>query len=99
MRLTASLLVGIFCASVIASSARAELMPDEALQKDYDNCMGGKTAEEEPEHAQYCDCVRDGMRKWSVDDYGAVATEAKTSQATPDKIADLAKGCISQILH
>lgn len=84
-----------------SSSARAEAIPEYALDKDYQNCMGGDTAEKEPERAQYCNCIRDSMRSWDLDTYGAVAMEQSKSsnaQKTPQKIEDLARACIAKVL-
>jgi len=83
----------------IVASAHAEMMTDTLLQKDYDNCMGGSTADKDPQRAQYCACVREGMKKWTTDEYGAAATEAQQSKVTPDQIANLAKTCIAEVLH
>jgi hypothetical protein len=81
---------------LFAAAAHAEQMPDNLLQKDYDNCMGG---EKDPQREQYCECVRNGMRSWTVDEYGNVATEAKNSSATPAAVEALAKSCLAQIFH
>lgn len=97
MKKSLRLLAFGFCC--MAGVAHAELMPDEYLQKDYDNCMGGQTAHTDPQRGQYCECVRNGMRQWTVDEYGAIATEAKDTKGTPDQVAALAKTCISQALH
>jgi len=88
------LLVFGFCA--LANAAHAEAIPEPYLQKEYDSCMGG---DKDPQRAQYCECVRNGMRSWTVDQYGAVATEAKEGKGTPDQVAALAKTCIAQVLH
>jgi hypothetical protein len=82
----------------------AKAMPDEYLQKDYENCMGGQSEQQVPDRAQYCVCVRDGLRQWTIDDYGAIATEAQQKQGqanapVPVQVAALAKSCIDKILH
>ena len=82
------------------SALHAEAVPDYALQKDYDNCMGEDTAQTSAERASYCGCVRTKMQSWDLDTYGEVATEqskdptntAKVSQ----KIGELAKECLAQ---
>jgi hypothetical protein len=85
----------------LSTSARAEPIPDYALDKDFQNCMGNESPQKDPERAQYCNCVRDGMRNWDLDTYGAVASEqakASNAQQVPQKIEDLAKACIAKVL-
>lgn len=79
--------------------AQSEMMRDEDLQKDFDNCMGGEKAADQPERAHFCTCVRDGMKYWTVDDYGNQAMEAKETQKAPEKLAELSKRCLSESLH
>ncbi len=73
---------------------------DEMLQKTYQSCIGNDT---DPNREAYCACVRDGMRHWSMDDFGEVAGQMAASpdatKTPPDKIAALAKECISKVLR
>ncbi len=83
------------------ASAQAEPIPEYALDKDYQNCMGGESAQKDPERSAYCNCIRDSMRGWSLDEYGALATQeskAANAQQTPQKLEDLAKTCIAKVL-
>ena len=81
-------------------TVRAEAVPAEALDKDYEACLGGEAAAQDPQRAEYCGCVRDGMRGWDTDTYAAVAQQAQTATAAapPQALADLAKGCIAKVL-
>ena len=100
MRGFSALILILIGFTFVASVARAEPIPEYALQKDYQNCMGEDTPQTNPEHANYCGCVINKMRSWDLETYGEVATEqakdptntAKISQ----KIGDLAKECIAQ---
>lgn len=86
---------------VATASAHAEAIPQYALDKDYETCMGGSNPQQDPERAAYCNCVRDGMKSWDLDTYGAIASEqakAANAQQIPQKIAELAKGCIAKVL-
>jgi hypothetical protein len=94
-----------FLGCVMAAPALADdtPMPDEYLQKDYENCMGGETPQSSPERAQYCQCIRDGMRHWTVDQYGSAATQLAQSQgkggSEPSSVLGLAKSCMQKALH
>ena len=88
---------------LILATARpcyAEAVPDYALDKDYENCMGGETAAANPERNKFCGCARDEMRQWSLDQYGAAASEqAKNSNDTSkviDVVGEIAKVCMKR---
>jgi len=84
------------------ASAHAEAIPQYALDKDYETCMGGSNQHQDPDRASYCTCVRDGMKSWDLDTYGALASQqakAANAQQIPQKIADLAKECIAKVLR
>lgn len=84
---------------LITTAAQAETVPEYALDRDYTSCMGGETAQKDPQRNEYCNCVRDGMRSWDLETYSSVAMEQSKSQNQPTaKIEELAKGCISKIL-
>lgn len=88
--------------TLAAATAHAEAIPEYALEKDFQNCMGGESPQKDPQRAEYCNCVRDGMRSWSLDEYGAIATQESknggSAQNAPAKLTDLAKACISKVL-
>ena len=86
-----------------AFPAFAEAIPgyDAILQKDYNECMNGSTAQQDPQRNMYCNCVRDNMRTWTLDANGDVIIEGtKASNATEvqDKVQVIAKACIAKIL-
>ncbi|MFY9287870.1 MAG: hypothetical protein WAO98_05155 [Alphaproteobacteria bacterium] len=86
---------------LLSSSVNAEPVPDYVLDRDYLSCMGGESAQSDPQRDQYCQCTRDAMRSWDLDTYGAVATEqskAASKEQVPTKIGDIAKACIEKIL-
>ncbi len=91
--------LGLFCVlMMIAAPAYAEL-PEEALNKDYQACMGG---DNDPERAEYCGCIRDQMRGWDLATYQALATQeagAASGAPIPEKISDLAKTCMAKVLR
>ena len=91
--------LGVLAVLLLAGAARAAI-PDYALDRDYKNCVGD---DNDPQRAAYCNCVRDGMRGWSENDYAQIASEqaanANTPGAIPSQIADLAKACIEKVLH
>jgi hypothetical protein len=84
------------------ATAQAEPVPEYALDKDFQNCMGGEAPQKDPQRAEYCNCIRDSMKGWSLDEYGAVATEESkaggSTQNVPQKIAELAKSCIAKVM-
>jgi hypothetical protein len=83
------------------AAAQAEPVPEYALDKDFMSCMGGSTVQQDPQRGQYCNCVRDSMRGWDLDTYGAIATQESKStnaQQVPAKIQEIAQACISKIL-
>jgi hypothetical protein len=84
----------------ITIDARAEPVPEFALDKDFQNCMGGETPQQDAQRAQYCNCIRDSMKGWSLDEYGSVAEQSKTvsTQQAPKPLMDIAQACISKVL-
>ncbi len=91
----------LFLLLIFTASAHAEPIPEFALDKDFENCMGGETAQKNPQRAAYCNCVKNEMRNWDLETYGALATEqskAGNAQQIPKKIDDLAQGCIAKVL-
>jgi len=85
----------------LSSPAFADPVPKEALDQDFSACMGGETEQKDPQRAEYCNCVRDGMKRWDTQSYANVAQQAAqnpTTENAPAKITELAKTCISKIL-
>jgi hypothetical protein len=83
-----------------ATAAHAEPIPEYVLDHDYVTCMGGENPAKDPQRANYCACVRDSMRSWSLETYGAVAeaqSKAQNAQQVPSQIATLAKFCMQKI--
>jgi hypothetical protein len=95
-----SILLGCFLTVFLALPARAEL-PDYVLDREYQGCVGN---DKDAKHAAYCDCVREGMRGWSEDDYVAasmqtLAASPGSKAQTPNILQDLAKSCIAKVLQ
>lgn len=93
----------VICLAMVigVSAAQAEPIPDYVLEKDYTSCMGGETPQQDPARQQYCLCIRDSMKNWTLDEYGQVATEgAKAHEAgqEPAQLQDIAKQCIAKAL-
>ena len=90
----ADLLTGSLLLILSVASAHAAL-PDEVLDKDYQNCMG-ETDDER--RAVYCGCVRN----WDLDAYAAMATNisnAGNNAPLPDELSALAQSCLAQALQ
>ena len=85
----------------VALPARAAALPDEVLNRDYQNCMG---SDKNPKRVVYCNCVRDGMRTWSDTAYieammqVLAAASGTKAQASKD-LDDLTKQCLAQAFH
>lgn len=100
--MTKALKVSGLAIMLLALPAHAEPIPQYVLDHDYVSCMGGATPQKDPERAEYCACVRDGMKSWDLDTYGNVAMaqqKASNAQQVPEKIEELAQSCIQKILH
>jgi hypothetical protein len=94
------LVLGGLLLVALTPSARAE-MPDYVLDHEYKNCVGG---DEDPSRAAYCACVRDGMKHWDDSAYEELAMQMAAASTNPNapppaKIEELAKQCISQVMH
>ncbi len=92
----------LFLYSSIVSSSYAQYVPTEALDRDYEACMGGKTQETDPERHVFCDCVRQGTQNWSGDEYVATAQQAMNAndqQQMPDNLQKIASSCLAKALH
>lgn len=74
----------------------AEPIPDYALNKDYENCLGDQPNDHERQ--AYCHCVREGMRGWDLDTYGDIAMQQIKTGKAPAQIEMLAKGCVDKVL-
>ena len=87
---------------VLASAAFADPIPAYVLDKDFTSCMGGENPEQDTQRRDYCLCVRDSMRNWSLEEYAQVATgesKAKTAAQEPVQLQLIAKACIAKIVH
>jgi hypothetical protein len=88
---------GIFFAHPVL----AEPIPDYVLDKDFISCMGGENPEQNIQRRDYCVCVRNGMKAWSMEQYGQMAlAESKgiTSAAQePPLLQQLAQACIAKV--
>lgn len=82
--------------AALPSAVRAEPIPDYALDKDYENCLGDQPNDHE--RKAYCACVRDGMRSWDLESYGGMAMEQIKTGKPSAQIETLAKGCIEKVL-
>jgi hypothetical protein len=102
-RNVAAVSLGLMLAMVATFAAvSASPVPEYALDKDFQNCMGGETVLQSPQRAQYCNCMRQGMKNWDLDTYGNVALEqskARDAQQVPAQIAEMARGCLANALH
>jgi hypothetical protein len=84
---------------MVGTAHAQEALPQGALDKDYQNCMGGENEHSDPQRAQYCHCVMDEVKKWDTQTYGSVATEqSKSPQAPAAQLENIAKACIDKIL-
>ncbi len=84
---------------MLSAPAAHAALPDEVLDKDYQNCMGGT---EDQHRAVYCGCIRNAMQSWDLDAYGAMATNisnAGNNAKLPDELSSLAQSCLAQALQ
>lgn len=85
-----------------APKAQAEAIPSEVLDRDYKACLGGQTAETDPDRTAYCVCIRDGMGRWDLETYAGIAMEqskARNAQQVAPQIDQLARTCIEKVLR
>ena len=54
--------------------------------------------QQDSQRAQYCSCVRNGMRGWDEQTYEQIIAEQAKSQQTPAQLDALAKSCIDKVL-
>lgn len=91
----------IILQAAFISLAHAEQVPAYALEKDFENCMGHENPQKNPERAEYCDCVRNSMKDWSMEAYGQLAMEgakAKNASEEPAQLQEIAKACVTKVL-
>jgi len=95
--------LAIFLGALLSvTTALAEPIPDYVLDKDFISCMGGENPEQDPQRREYCLCVRDSMKSWTLEEYGQTAeeeTKAHTAAQEPGRLQDIAKACIAKVLH
>jgi hypothetical protein len=84
---------------LLSGAALAEPIPEYALAKDYENCMGGLTPQQDVQRAQYCSCMRNGMRKWDANAYVEMLIEQARTQEISPAIDALAKECVAKVLR
>ncbi len=65
----------LFGAIVNISVAYADPVPEYALDKDFTSCMGGEDPAKDPPRRDYCNCIRDSMKGWTMEEYGQMAME------------------------
>jgi hypothetical protein len=93
---SAAIVFGMFMASY---AAHADPVPDYVLQKDYENCMGGQTSQQDVQRAQYCSCMRNSMRSWDEEAYANLLLEQAKTQVISPVIEALAKNCMEKVIH
>ena len=90
----------VFGLALLASGvALAEPIPEYALQKDYENCLGGIPPQQDPQRAQYCACMRSGMRGWSADAYAQMLIDQSKTQTIAPEVDALARTCVEKVFH
>lgn len=95
----------IFALALLVAGAgiapvQAEPVPGHVLDRDYLSCMGGQNSKQDPVRSTYCNCVRDGMRGWSLEEYGEIAQQqqkAYSAEQVPAKIKDIAEACVKKM--
>jgi len=90
--------------STLSTGIVAQPVPEIALQKDYQECMGGATAQQNGLRDQYCHCVHDQLKKMNLDTYTQMATQAQKVQQSggdpndlPHQIQQIAHYCMQQV--
>lgn len=84
-----------------ALPAYAQGVTQVELDADYKSCMGGESQAQDPQRAQYCTCIKNGVSGWSAEQYNAVSSEVQATgqKAPPAALTTLAQSCIAQVLH
>lgn len=101
LRIAVTILL-VMCFEASGVPVFAESVPQEALDKDYEACMGGQTEQEAPDRSEYCNCVRTGMQHWDADIYSNAVTEqaqAGMARVASSKVEELANTCLAKALH
>jgi len=86
---------------LVTVAVRAAPVPQEALDKDFTACMGGEDPDKDTQRRDYCLCVRDQMKNWTLDEYGEVAAagaQTQDAKQAPAQLKTIAKTCIDQVL-
>ncbi len=77
----------------------ASAFADNGQDEYFRNCMGGESVQQDPQRAEYCNCVRNGMQSWDTNTMNSVADEVKAQNgAPPPALETLAKSCIAKIM-
>jgi len=80
-----------------AAPARASDIPQFALDKFYENCLGGEGSDQA--RVAYCHCMRDAMNGWSDNDFSTMLEEQmKNPSQPPAKLDAQAKICVQKVL-
>ena len=95
-------LVAVLCIALWGAEAQATPVSDDILNGEYKSCMAGEDPQKSPERHQYCLCVRDSMKGWSMEAYGKLAEEeSKATDAAhmPDQLKQIGNACMAKIAH
>ncbi len=95
------ILTFLFCLGAFIPAAHAENVPESERDALVKSCMGGESPQQDPQRAEYCNCMRDSTKDWSAEDFKQTADESAkahdASQESP-KLQEAAKACITKVL-
>ncbi len=84
-------------AAFYAGAAVAQPAPNN--NQDYVACMGGESAQQDPQRSAYCKCVHDEIVKWDENTLKNVAAEAqKSGSAATPQLEAVAQACINKVM-
>jgi hypothetical protein len=100
--MTKTVLAVFLGALLPVSAVLADPIPPYMLDKDFTSCMGGENPQQDTQRRDYCLCVRDSMKDWTLEEYGQTAMEeskAHSAAQEPAKLQALAQACIAKVMH
>jgi hypothetical protein len=86
--------VAVFALCVFGFPMRAYALSEQIVQSDYEKCVDGQ---HDVLRVSYCECIRDGERKWSIEDYGQVALQSLAGSQPAPLLEALSKGCFDKV--
>ncbi|MDP9127390.1 MAG: hypothetical protein M3N08_03900 [Pseudomonadota bacterium] len=93
-------LAGLFWLLTLPIPVSAQTIPPAVLDKDFATCMAGADLHKDFRRREYCACIRDSERNWTLDTYGRVALEASKARDAahmPAQLQEIARVCNARV--